>query len=223
MSGIIKAGMSDRLAVVRPINAPGEKLPDAQALELAQLQNELERCADAVRARDEELAKLSKTQEQALAEAFDQGKTAGREEAHDRQAERLALLSQAIDEARLGLRQQFAAMERMAVSVACECLEKILGANADRAHLMADLIRRQIAQVGRDTIVEISVAQDDFSSDEAVAEVDRNISIVRADLPAGSCRIKLEMGEIDAGLPHQWAMLRNMLAQSGEEELRRAG
>jgi len=95
--------------------------------------------------------------------------------------------------------------------------------SADRAHLMADLIRRQIAQVGRDTIVEISVAQDDFSSDEAVAEVDRNISIVRADLPAGSCRIKLEMGEIDAGLPHQWAMLRNMLAQSGEEELRRAG
>jgi len=223
MSGIIKASMSDRLAVVRPIDAPGEKPLDAQALELAQLRDELARCVDAVQARDEELAKLSETQEQALAEAFDQGKAAGRDEAHDRQAERLALLSDAIQGARLELRQQFAAMERTAVSVACECLEKILGPNADRAHLMADLVRRQIAQVGRDTIVEISVAQDDFPSDQAVAEVDRNISIVRAELASGSCRIKLEMGEIDAGLPHQWAMLRNVLAQSGEEELRRAG
>jgi len=223
MSGIIKASMSDRLAVVRPIDASGEKPLDPQALELAQLRDELARCADAVQARDEELTKISETQEQALAEAFDQGKAAGRDEAHDRQAERLALLSQAIDEARLELRQQFTAMERTAVSVACECLEKILGPNADRAHLMADLIRRQIAQVGRDTIVEISVAQDDFPSDEAVAEVDRNISIVRAELASGSCRIKLEMGEIDAGLPHQWAMLRNILALSGEEELRRAG
>jgi len=223
MSGIIKAGMLDRLAVVRSIDAPGEKLPDPQALEMAQLRDELARCADAVRVRDEELAKLNETHEQALADAFEQGKAAGREEAHDRQAERLALLTEAIDDARLELRQQFAAMERTAVSVACECLEKILGQNADRAHLMADLIRRQIAQVGRDTIVEVSVSQDDFASDEAVAEVDRNISIVRTELASGSCRIKLEMGEIDAGLPHQWAMLRNVLAQSGEEELRRAG
>lgn len=219
MTGIIKAHQLGELAIVRMLDVPSRPIAQsAEALEMAQLRAELGALEQMLSARDDQLAKLSEELASAVAEAFADGKAAGREEAEDRQAERLAILVEAVVSARGDLERQLEAAERMAVLVARECLEKILGENADRTGLMADLVRRQITQVGRDTVVEIAVSQDDFADDDIACQIDPRVSIMRSELAPGSCNIKLHLGEIDAGLSQQWAMLRRALNEGAEKE-----
>jgi len=223
MSGVIKASaLSTRSA--RPLSfVPRSLEPSPAEAALDRLREKVIELKEDLKARDDRIARFDSEFKDAADEAFREGEAAGLERAEDRQAERLKLLGDAVDTAREGFNRQLAAAETSAIIVARECLAKLLGDQTHWTALVEDLIRHQLAQVRRDSLIKVEVSVQDFASEQSLAGFGGQVVVEALALPPGSCRMILTLGEIDAGFSQQWSSLQAKLDALIANEMRDAG
>lgn len=217
LSGLIKlaaaATITSRPIAVRPPTQRTEAVDSdiAPALEAANLQlEELRRRLDD---RDIQVDRLKADVVTARREGEAAGRVGGRKEADDRANARLAALEAGIAAAMISLTSELAEMERLAVLLARDCLDKLLGAENGRASLVVDLIRHQVTMIEDRSVLDVSVSGHDFTADTVAAagaadgaERSYDVSIDHA-LPPGGCRMRLRLGTLTVGIDQQWGVL----------------
>ncbi|MFA5599816.1 MAG: hypothetical protein WDA06_04385 [Phenylobacterium sp.] len=217
MSVLIKSteAVTNRVRQLPPEPAPSiAPAPPPVDYERLALEHELQSLKRALEARDEKIRRL----EAAVAEASRDGEAKGREvglqEAADRQEERLKQLGEAVDRALTVHGRQMAELERLAIQLASAGLDKILGASERFQELVAAALRQQVSNLAREAIVRVEVSAKDFADAaalEALAEAfgrpDVEVAALH-ELAAGDCRIRLQLGVLEAGPLEQWRRLR---------------
>lgn len=222
MNRIIKAGVGQ--TQVRPITRPVSFVPPSSQDEaLERLGAKIAELRADLHARDHRILDLESEVERVAAEEYRNGEAAGLTAAETKESDRIACLAKAVEAAQQDLSEQLKATERTAILVARVCLDKMFGDKAHWTALVSDLVRHQIAQITRDTLLKVEVAAEDFTDDESLAGLDRTVDFSREDLPPGSCRMILRLGEVDAGLAQQWGMLERHLRGLAERETSHAG
>lgn len=212
---VIKSTATTRSPHVRPFGlAAPEPDPSPIMVELERLQDAL--AASEARERDlrTELAGRAEAEARAIQTARNEGKAEGQALADTRHAEQVAIISAAADAAQKAFADKLAVIERLAAGFAGEALARITGDPDRHADLLAATIQRELAGVASDAVVAIEVSPSDFPNSEALAALYPNGSpVVQAvpTMPAGGCRIRLKLGEIDLGLHSQTARLRQIL------------
>jgi flagellar biosynthesis/type III secretory pathway protein FliH len=172
---------------------------------------------DELRRRDQAIADLHADVTRALADGRSEGHKAGFVEAEDRQSARLLVLEEALRRAQEKLSLGMTSLERLAVVLASDCLEVILG-NAD-AHtdLVEDIIRAQLARLDRGMLLAVKLSRHDFPDDDALSSLGTRLGLpaitlaASDDMPAGGCVMTLRLGTMDIGVKQQWSALRHLL------------
>lgn len=226
MNALIKSGSPNEASAVRRISVlrtehPGVSAIDQErelgARQLATLQAELQARSLEVRALHDEVAA-------AYVRGQEEGRLAGRSEAEDRQAQRVALLERSLQQVQNEIGEGIKSLEQLAVLLARDCLDVLLGNPNYRAELVGEIVRTQVARVERSLLVDIRVSPDDFPDAQALAAVAGHAGIDTTSLstspstPGGGCVMTLQLGKMDVGLAQQWGVLREALDEIGARE-----
>jgi flagellar biosynthesis/type III secretory pathway protein FliH len=223
MSAIIKSGSTAGLAAVRSLSSvnalASRKVPSKEDEERERLLRRVSVLEGESVQRDAAIADLRAE----IDAAFARGKAAGREdglaEAERREAERLSLLEKAMGEAGRDLAGSLSSLERLAALLARDSLEVILGDPAYRQELLAALIAKQVAQVEKSALVEISVSVDDFPTRSSLSDIagkaglGARIFATSADIAPGGCTMRFRLGSQEIGIDQQWGAVRERLAE----------
>jgi flagellar assembly protein FliH len=219
--GVIKARDSVQAETVRPFlnkspqvsqvpSQPESKANSSQHLASVDL---IEKIAQ----RDAEIS----THQQALKEAYAKGKADGRtaaeDEFQDSRKEALATLELGVEDAKRELTEALNSLESLALLVAVEAVEKLVG-DADSFRAMLTLtISNQVKQIGAASLLAVTVARIDFPDTREVAALEEKLSLqpglllVQNELEPGECRIKLMVGALEIGLTRNWTDMKAML------------
>jgi flagellar biosynthesis/type III secretory pathway protein FliH len=224
MSGIIKSRDAAKSPHVRPLSKAGPAFVAEPKIDpqLIAARTELAEARTLITAKDAEIGDLVA----ALESAFEDGRAQGREAALKEAASQrdvLAAKLQASGERATGaLERDLASLERLAVALTLESLEKILGEPGAFATLAPQIIREQLARLDADSVLRIRVSTADFPSPDDLADLTAAIGHpgleVAADggLATGDCTIKLALGTLEVGPNQQWARLKEALAPLAE-------
>jgi flagellar biosynthesis/type III secretory pathway protein FliH len=169
-------------------------------------------------ARDAEIAR----HEQALAAAFADGERAGRQAAEDEfqdsRAEALEALADGLREAGAELQAAFDSFDALALLVATEAVDNLMGDAAQYRSILKQAIEAQINQLRDATLLKIAVSRLDFPDTNEVVELEKSLGdsaqklTVEDRLDAGQVHIKLVIGSVELGLKEQWSGLKQLLA-----------
>jgi flagellar biosynthesis/type III secretory pathway protein FliH len=221
VSRLIKsgAGTLDQ-PTIRPLAASSSiTTPPRDAV---QLERHLARIADLERAleRTERLvSELRAEADERFREGRDEGYSSALREVQDREDARLAMLEQGVSAAIADLRTGAAAMEQLAVLLAQECLDIMLGDASSRADIVTALIRHQVSQIDVRALLNVSVSREDFGDDAALERLCAGLGLnpgqvtAQPDRLAGQCTMVLQLGQMEVGLDQQWGVLRQTLGQ----------
>lgn len=216
MSAVIKAQTGGS---VRPFLDPltgGEQVRDAEGrapsrpdpIALLTRENEV------LEAR---VSELTAAIEEARAEGHRLGRSEAAAEAKRDEEARIALLESAIASALAQWDERLQSLESLAVLLGKTALSKMFAAPEIQSQLVVQCIARQLQALRRETIVAITVSSTDFPEEARLAEIaveagDASIPVAAsATLPAGECRIDLQIGHIDVGPQTQWRRLDALL------------
>jgi len=170
-----------------------------------------------------ELANSRKTAEADAREARKAGFAEGKAAAEKDDAARTAALSEAAQSVVAAWASSLERTDELATRITHAALAKLFDNMPQASDFVSGALRRQLATLERDTIVAIQVSAADFPSPESLAVTAQAVgAVVTTDpaLVAGACVIKLKLGELDIGLPTQWAALSSVLLSAAEEEAR---
>lgn len=209
-----------RVRAVPPTPPEESRRPPAQVVdvEVVALRREVEALSRALHDREVELEHLRGDVDRAYDAGESAGRRAGLSEAVDRKAESLARLEQGVVRACQAFERDLAQVETLAALLAREAISMIFG-QTDRAGLVADIVRKQIADLEGHSILGITVSAADFADPADLAPVqdaigNRQLDLnVADDLPAGDCRIKLRLGGLEVGVGQQWSRISTVLTQ----------
>jgi flagellar biosynthesis/type III secretory pathway protein FliH len=191
--------------------------------------------------RDEELERLQDLVETLQADAADhreglsfaraEGELAGREAAsnefNETREKQLDQLQISYESACVTFSDFLARSEALAVLLAKEALEKIVGPSEKRDQLVVDAIRQQLLQLSDHAHLIVEVARLDFPDTlevERLAEsigLDNTRIIVLDRYNSGDCYIKLRLGTIDLGIDRQWGEINSLFAEQTKIEIQR--
>lgn len=213
---------------IRPLHAgaaspaPPRKTVKPSDTRTAALQLELQQARQTLEDKDAEIAKLLEAIESAYKDGESDGRKAAREAAEDERETLLAALDDAANKAVEAMRVDMASLERLAVLLAIESLNKILGEPGAFADIAPRLIQNQMARLDPLSVVRMQVSPADFPDDARLAALAAGIGhpgleiIAADDLKSGDCRINLVLGTLDVGLNQQWGQLRAVLEDLAE-------
>lgn len=220
MSGIIKAGTSDRAVQAfvgtriadhsRPIEVRHQR--SAVELALSEAHDEIGRLQAALLAAERDAV----AREAAARRA---GRQQGAQEAADASAMRLELLGEAMATAQAVWSEALARLDTLAATVAREALAGIFMPSGDLAELTARAITRKMAKLQTDAVVAVSVSAADFPDAAAIGSLRARIGgacrTIDGDpaLDRGQARISLQLGHVDLGPVPQWRALDRFLRQ----------
>jgi len=215
MTGLIKHGRDATLLGIRPITPAVASTPrDDRG---TRLNRELDRLRAALQEKESLTETFGAARDQARQDGFDEGYLAGLAAAEDGRREREALLEKGIEAALADKQAMLANGERLGALLARECLTRLFGDAGDRAGLVLGLIDRQLARIDAAAILTVSVSDRDFDPPSLARLAARfgEGTAVRAvpDLPSGSCKFGLALGEVDLGLDQQWGVLGALLEE----------
>lgn len=124
-------------------------------------------------------------------------------------------------EAALGLfAEQLRALEMLSSDIALAALERVLGEPSEYATLVTRTARHHLAQLVAGSVVAVEVSDQDFPTDldasKALAACVEPGTDIRStpSLRPGACRIRLNLGTLDAGLDGQLARIRSVLNEA---------
>lgn len=229
MNSIIKSGTLGDQTAIRPLAAlaasQAEPVLSHQEQELIALRQRVAALEQDLRERDRKIESLHADVNRAYEDGKLAGHSAGLLEAEEKQAERLSLLEDAIDQAQTKISESLASMERLSATLARECLEIILGDAESRADIVRSIVSIQIAKLDKAMILGVDLSREDFPDAGALKEISESVGLpramlmARADLPSGACIFSLKLGRMDASVDQQWSVLLELLdeiAASGE-------
>ena len=223
MSSLIKAGDASirRISSIAFAQQPPEFGASQVADPVVLSRLEIERLTALLAERDRQIATHAAALARARQTGEAEGRKAGRAEAEKHEKERVDLLRSAIAKANTGFDGALAALERLAVLLALDCLERIFGHDADRNVQVTAIIKKQLATLETTRVIAIEVSQQDFDQ-EALDRlrgdcVPPGIALECSDrLASGDCTIRLTLGGLDVGSNQQWHRLRPALAALAE-------
>ena len=163
--------------------------------------------------------------------AFEAGKSEGREagvkEGDTLRADALAGLTAGIQQAVDLHGREMASLERLALLVAHEGLEKLLRDPADRKVLLGEIIGKQVSILDAKAVLSIEVSVQDFPRPQDLVDLGAAVSrpsvnlFAGNDLKSGDCRIRLVLGTLEIGLDQQWGRLGAILRDLAEPQVAR--
>lgn len=220
-TGLLKAGLLKAGAGVQParrLTGAGDPIAPSPA------ERALARAQDEIVMLEAALAENAEQSRSAVAAARREGEAAARAAFADARDARLAALDTAAAAARARWDETLGGMETLAVLIARAALGRMVGACDDLAALVTRQIDHRIATLRRESIVALRVSTDDFTDDAALDALARDAGgievIADSALGPGDCRIDLQLGHIDLGVPAQWGALDALLGQLGGEAAR---
>jgi len=221
MAAILKHGTVEQS--VRPLRAvtpPPAAVVDPLAEERAAARAERERLhaeIAAVKADARRAASEAETRTKAMVEAARaEGERAGATAAQDRADARLAALTAGIATQTADLRRHFADADALAAILATAAIDRLFGADAPLAAMVAATLSRNAARLRDEAVVAVAVSAADFADrevlDAAVAALGDGVAVsIDARLPPGACRATVRLGAIDLDVRQQWAQLAEAL------------
>jgi len=171
-----------------------------------------------------EIERLRAERDQAFAAGEAQGRQLGLGERDTLRADTLARLKVGIERAVETYGREMISLERLALLVAYEGLEKLLNDPADRKALLGEIIAKQIRALDAQAGLDIEVSRSDFPQPDDLADLAAALSrpgvnlLSRGDLQSGDCRIRLALGALEIGLHQQWGRLGAMLQDAALPE-----
>ena len=225
MNGVIKARQADKANEIRPFlldtdglaELSGSEIRSASRIAADPVPAKIKALQDELAARDRAIA----DHELALTAAYTDGEAAGRIAAEDEfnedRSDALEALKDSLSTSQVDFGKALKGFETLALLVAVEAVEKLLGDGAHYREALAKLIAHQVGKIDSASIVSIDVSRDDFPDTREVAAIEKTIggerdklSVVDS-LEAGACRIKLNVGAIEIGFGQQWGALKDLL------------
>lgn len=221
MTGLIKSrDAGDR---VRPVDVARPTAPPLPAqvvdVETVALRREIESLTKALRDRETEIDFLRGDLDRAFKAGEADGRASGLQEGAERGAAALKVLELGVDRALRAVSHDLSALERLAVQLALEGLSKVFGDASERAALVAEIIRKQVAELEAASIVRIDVAREDFADQAALRALAVSLGHpglvldATGELSSGDCRIKLILGGLEVGVDQQWSRLEAALEE----------
>lgn len=164
---------------------------------------------------EQALQEAARKAENDIAGALEKGREEGRARAETREAERVALLEQALIDARAETLAKLDADRAIAVEIARAALAQILGDNSSFAALVSETAVRWKDRLAATAIHRLHVSREDFADDQALQRLQARMGALAIDadndLAPGSCIFELELGEVDASIPLQSARADELL------------
>ncbi|MFA7603944.1 MAG: hypothetical protein WCY29_13120 [Novosphingobium sp.] len=219
MRRVIKAGVPANGLSVSPLEHCLGATPDDRGREGPlpdPLLAENERLQNLIGQKEAEIAGLHKAVLAARKEGEDSGRLAMECELEESRERALELLRNGIGKALEALSDLGERAELLALLLARTAIEKLFGEESARQSIVADLIRHQVRQIDKRSILGVEVSRLDFPDTNEVAGLAAGLNIdpkavaVSDDLGAGGCRMKLRLGMLDIGLDQQWGALRDL-------------
>jgi len=231
MKGVIRS--SDALsAKVRLFSAPHQTpvlslVEQAADEERAALFRQVEQLSAEIEHRDREIATLRGERDRAFEAGQVTGREAGLKEGDTLRADALERLTAGVRQAVDLYDRSLASLERLAVLIAHESLDKLLRNPGDRQDLLAEIIGRQVGGLDAQAVLNIEVSAHDFPTSQDLADLAAGIGrrgvdlSARPDLKTGDCRIRLVLGSLEVGIDQQWgrlgALLRDLASPEGDQ------
>jgi flagellar biosynthesis/type III secretory pathway protein FliH len=172
---------------------------------------------DKLAQRDAQIAEL----EANLSASFTKGEAAGRitaeDEFQDDRTAALEVLKQSLVQAGTDYQNAITSLEKLAMLVSIEAIEKMVGNSTRYRSVLRDLIAHQVKDIDASSLVAIEVSRSDFPDTREVAALEKAFSGYRErlavldTLAAGECRIKLTIGALEIGIDQQWGEIKTLL------------
>jgi len=219
MTLIIKSSALDLgHAVVRPFGASND-MPAARA---NAPEDSFDPAAEDFARR---IVELEESRLAELAEARAEGAREALEERSGAEAAALAQLEEALGVALDAWSEQLRSVEASAIGIAKAVLEQVFADQADLPARIERAIRAQVRRLDGASVVRLRVSPEDFSDAAALAALAASVGcqaeiIADPRLESGGCLMDLALGQVDAGLPAQWARISKLLDRL---ELQEAG
>jgi flagellar biosynthesis/type III secretory pathway protein FliH len=207
---------------INPLFAGGKRsVPQgaARASDAAAL-NEINRLKQSAEAYET----LVVSHEAALKQAYDEGHSAGYNTAEldieDSRKNALERLSAGIEIANADLHTSLARFENYALQAAAQALETLIDAPDLYTQIIGGMITRQVEELGKATIITITVSRSDFPDSRELMEIAPILSDVETkialsdELPAGRCDIKLMVGTAEIDFRRTWQEILAVLADT---------
>lgn len=214
MSGIIKK--SSPLAP-NSVLSLHELAENAHAREADQLRARIEQLEADLALREDIEDSLRQEIEDAFARGQSKGVEMGLLQAEDQQSERLALLKDALTQAKSEISETLAGAERLASLLARECLDILFADPLGRMEVVTDLIRAQIGRIDPSQLLAVVVAVSDFPDAGDLAKLAHELGLTpenisaRNNMSSGDCLFQLQLGEMNIGIGQQWGQLATAL------------
>lgn len=169
---------------------------------------------------EQKLADDARKSETAIADAREEGRKLGREEAETKEAERLEALGKALTATRSETLKAFDAQRSLAVDIARATLSQILGDQSAFTGLVSETASYWKAKLAGAAVLKVRVSAADFGDQHALHEIRQSIGnldlSVEDDLRPGSCVFDLQLGEVDASIPLQAQRADTVLSEYAE-------
>ncbi len=190
-------------AAVRPsppvtVSTPEPRMTLAEAEKLA-----AERVAQA----------LQHASEEAADKAYQEGFADGAKSVESQQQLVIKKLQDAISQSHSKLEEKLATLEQLALQLVQTMMERVLGADTNRAFVLQQIVQHQMSQLANGSVLRLRLSEQTLRDNP---ELDARLRDQHADqvqvladhnLPKGGCVIDLNLGQIDAGIETQLGLL----------------
>lgn len=205
------------VAASAPVYAPEAPPPEDPELALLRAENAELRTL---------VAELRRAGPEAEAKAKEQGKREALLAARQDDDARLKLLGEGIAAAGADWEERLSSLDGLAAQLARTALSKLFDESGDYGEFVVRMISRQVRQLRRETVLALRVSPHDFKDEAALAEiataagVGPTAVVTDSDLPAGECRLDMQLGHVDLGVSSQWGQLSQLLQELATEDPR---
>jgi len=218
MSPVIKSSEATRHEAVRAVRLLQKPAPIGEvASERDRLLHDLAEARALLAQRELELDGAVAAAQQLEVAAEKRGYEAGLSAAQTREEERLAVLESGVAKAAECLPETLSGVERLACAIAREALARVFGDKTSSAVLTEAAIVEAVRKLDDDALLRVEVSAQEFSdlataSARLTSATQRPVEVVvRPELAAGECRLRLMVGEIEVGPQQQWERLSALL------------
>ena len=223
--------LSDMRRVVGRINGtskhePAEVQHPQHAAETSEAELELAALQIQVDSQTHELRKLRELvierEKSAYADGYEAGEAHGRAAAVERAQAREAVLAQGVSDAAEKLEQALLRLDGTASTLAMAAVDEIVGDAADVKERVQQVVRRQLGRLREAFPLRVRVSHEDFPDLELLKRMlhgdglDGVEVVADTSLDSGECRIRLRLGEVDAGIRQQLKALASILGAESD-------
>ena len=189
---------------------------------VADLQRELSRMSASAAEQAGLLADTERRIETARASGLAEGFTDGLRRAEADFTARSEALANCVTSALSTYETRIQRLAELSSTIALAAIEQVLGSEHGRGEAVARIVARQLQRLTSSAPAEVRVSASDFADAAALHDALESVNVdparVRTDpaLASGEVTIRLQLGQVDAGIDQQLAALRRLLTDRAD-------